>query len=371
MARHGSIVHAAKEAFDSYRAIHQQENRNSAQIWQVDLGLSTELMTRIARLALLALAVFGMAMLATPTSILGDDGDPESAPLGAPDVMPSKPKYPRLDSQLNQIVDKLGQATRRSLAESAPISQGLSVAVTVRLSDNVESLVEFLDANAATVANVGSDYIEAYVPVTLLTALAEQDGVLWVQTIVPPQAAVTSQGAALHRSPIWTARGYMGSGVKVGVIDVGFIGYSALMGTELPATVVARCYTSVGVFTSDVSDCEADNVHGTGVTEAVIDMTSDANLYVSNPMSAADLQSATAWMVSRGVTVINHSVVWGWDGSGDGTSLYSNSPLKTAGSSSLATPNSTACFWQLDLHFKHRCDGVTRGERQPMTLIYG
>ncbi|MDP7104392.1 MAG: hypothetical protein QGH54_12050, partial [SAR202 cluster bacterium] len=80
---------------------------------------------------MLALAVFGMAMLATPTSILGDDGDPESAPLGAPDVMPSKPKYPHLDSQLNQIVDKLGQATRRSLAESAPISQGLSVAVTV------------------------------------------------------------------------------------------------------------------------------------------------------------------------------------------------------------------------------------------------
>ena len=162
-------MYVAMEACDSYRAIHQRENQHSAQTWRVDQGLSPELRTRFARLAVLALAVLGLAMLATPSSILGDDEGPESAPLGPPDVVSSKPKYLRLDSQLNQIVDQLGQATPRSLAESAPISQGSSVAVTVRLSDNVGSLVEFLDANAATVANVGSDYIEAYVPVTALT----------------------------------------------------------------------------------------------------------------------------------------------------------------------------------------------------------
>ena len=44
----------------------------------------------------------------------------------------------------------------------------------------------------------------------------------------------------------------------MGVIDVGFTGYSGLMGVELPTNVVARCYTDVGVYTSNLADCEAE-----------------------------------------------------------------------------------------------------------------
>ena len=35
------------------------------------------------------------------------------------------------------------------------------------------------------------------------------------------------------------------------------------------------------------------------------------------------------WMISEGVSVINHSVGWFFDGPGDGTSPYSWSPLNT------------------------------------------
>ncbi|MDP6421830.1 MAG: hypothetical protein QF477_07605 [SAR202 cluster bacterium] len=248
-------------------------------------------MNRFSKRALLALTVIAAGLPLFLAPVVADDGDPDQAPIGQPDHPGAKPAYPRLDSQLNRIVDQLGQATPRALAEAAPISRDSSVAVTVRRSGNGAALADFLQVNGAIVANVGPDYIEAYVPVTLLTTLAEQVGVLKVQTIVPPRPAVTSQGAALHRSPIWNSRGFTGAGVKAGVIDTGFIGYSGLMGSELPATVVARCYTSIGVFTSAIADCETETIHGTGVAEAVVDIAPNVSLYVSNPVSAADLQS--------------------------------------------------------------------------------
>ena len=39
---------------------------------------------------------------------------------------------------------------------------------------------------------------------------------------------------------------------------MGFTGFSDLMGVELPANAVARCYTDVGVYSSDLADCEAE-----------------------------------------------------------------------------------------------------------------
>ncbi|MYK03333.1 MAG: S8 family serine peptidase, partial [Gemmatimonadales bacterium] len=174
-------------------------------------------------------------------------------------------------------------------------------------------------------------------------------GVTQVQEIIPPQPAygnVTSQAVALHLADSWQNAGYQGQGVKVGVIDVGFVGYSSLMGVELPSTVVARCYTDVGVYTSNLADCEesepfpdfngcslgsSGSVHGTAVAEAVIDIAPDATLYIANPSSPGDLQETAAWMAQEGVTIINHSVGWTnrYSGPGDGTSPLSDSPLNT------------------------------------------
>ena len=52
-------------------------------------------------------------------------------------------------------------------------------------------------------------------------------------------------------------------------------------------------------------------------------------MYIANPTSGADLQSTVDWMVSEGVSVINHSASGLFDGPGDGTSPYSDSPLRT------------------------------------------
>ena len=121
--------------------------------------------------------------------------------------------------------------------------------------------------------------------------------------------------------------------MKVGVIEGSFAfnGFRGLMGTELPETVQARCYTDLGMFTSDLADCahaEFGSEHGTMVSEAVMDIAPGATLYIASPGSRGDLHNAVDWMVSEGVSVINYSISWIYDGPGDGTSPDEFSPLK-------------------------------------------
>jgi len=124
-------------------------------------------------------------------SDLGSSGGPEQ-PTGQPSgPLPDKPKHPRLDSTLNKLVAQIGSRSTADIASSAPVSIGDRVGVTVRLSHNSSSTAEFLKSVGATVANIGADYIEAYIPVTILAPLSERDGVLRIQAITPSEPAVT------------------------------------------------------------------------------------------------------------------------------------------------------------------------------------
>ena len=228
------------------------------------------------------------------------------------------------------------EAASRVAVLRAPMSRGASVAVTLRINDSakVQAVVRFLKDNGGDPRNVGEDYIEAYVPVSLLVEASEQPGVARVRAIIPPQpkrGPVTSQGVTAHGAALWHALGFTGKGVKVGVIDVGFASFRPLMGTELPDSVAARCYSDVGTHTASLSDCENDGEdHGTAVAEALLDIAPDAMLYVADPLTNGDLASAVGWMADQGVRVINYSIGDRWDGPGDGTSPYSESPLNTA-----------------------------------------
>ena len=263
------------------------------------------------------------------------------------------PKYPNLDSNLNQIVQQVetGQFTAQAAAANTHLHRDETVAVTVYVVEGyVEDIVEYLKDNDASPRNIGGDYIEAYVPVALLAEASEQEGVISIRTIVPAQPAqgtVVSGSVTVHGATAWHSAGYKGQGVKVGVIDVGnggFSGFSSLMGSELPASVEARCYTDIGQFTFNLSDCETgDEGHGTAAVEAVFDIAPSATYYVANPITPGDLATAVDWMIEHDVDVINHSVGWLWDGPGDGTSPYDgtiphpfdfeapywNSPLRT------------------------------------------
>ena len=204
----------------------------------------------------------------TPDSLQGRGLTAKPAASGDVDDQFSIPektelKYPNLGSSLDQMAAKVddGEVSARDAAKDAPVSQEESVAVTIYLSGNVDEVVAFLEDNGGDPRNIGEDYIEAYVPVTLLGPVSEQPGVTRVREIVPPQPIQTvrrivGHGPPVHGSAVWNQAGYSGQGVKVGIIDVGFKDLSSLMGTELPARVQGRCYTDVGVFTALLNEWE-------------------------------------------------------------------------------------------------------------------
>ena len=315
----------------------------------------------IAALALIALAslIMTLTLLADAPSASAQ-AQPLATSTPAPQTDPiiplpdsKKPPLGNLDSMLSQLVESVEQgiSTANDAAASAPISSGESVAVTFYTQGDATSLADFLRSNGGDPRNVGEGYIEAYVPISLLVTASEQPGVIRVDAIVPPQPAggaaplspdsldtqnapasrgnVTSQGVAVHGADVWHRAGYTGRGVKVGIIDLGFRGFRARMGNELPANVTARCYRSTGVFSASIADCETGSSYGTASAETMMDIAPDVTLYISNPYSWGDLKNTVAWMVSQDVDVINHSVGYLWDGPGNGTSPNANSPLKS------------------------------------------
>ena len=115
----------------------------------------------------------------------GTGGDSQAPPI--PDK--GELKYPNLGSRLDGLVASVeaGQATAEEASADSPVHSGESVAVTVYLSGSVDAVVAFLEENGGDPRNAGEDYVEAYVPVTLLGPLSERPGVLRVREIVPPE----------------------------------------------------------------------------------------------------------------------------------------------------------------------------------------
>ena len=294
--------------------------------------------------ALAALALFGLLTVAGSAGAQSQQ-QPADTPTPAPTHTPtpdlggtqaSKPQG-TLDSMLSQLVESVerGFMTTHSAASDAPLHHNGSIAVTFYTDGGNAALARFLRQNGGDPRNIGADYIETYVPIDLLAAASQQPGVVSVRAIIPPQpaqaaqGAVVSQGVSAHNADAWHAARYRGAGVSIGIIDPGFMGLSDLMGSEAPSNITARCYRSIGSASSDIADCEIASSHGTALVETIVDVAPEAALYISNPNSFGDLRASVDWMVAQGVDVINYSAGWTWDGPGDGTSPFMDSPLRS------------------------------------------
>ena len=285
-----------------------------------------------------------------PERVLIQPNGNEEEATDLPPIVKVPPKHPNLDSNLNQLVEEAETVAQQDAVQRAnttggggggSVSSGEPVLVTFYIEpEQVAAVRQFLEDNDVFVRNVGEDYIEAHVPPALLPAASELPGVRRVDTVIPPQpqssSSVISQGVGLHQADVWHSQGYRGQGVKVGVIDGGFQGFSEKQGSELPSNVTARCYfAGAQAPSSRLMDCEQAPceeiacVHGTAVSETLVDVAPAVELYIANPMSRGDLRDAADWMAEQGVQVINMSLGWLSDGPGDGTSPYDVSPLNT------------------------------------------
>ena len=234
--------------------------------------------------------------------------------------------HPRLDSRLNQLVTGTSRGQSGDLLLSTD-AQTPAILVLLAEPSARDTVAAYLKQHGGAIAGANASALEVSAPVDALAGLSELPGVQGVRALPPPEAHVVAQGAAVLGAPAWNAAGYTGAGVKVGVIDVGFQGLDARLGNELPASITAHCFVSIGAPTDSLSACETRQKHGTAVAEALLDVAPGVTLYIANPQSTFDLNETVGWMIAQGVTIVNHSVGWGFEGSGDGTSRYSDSAL--------------------------------------------
>ena len=253
----------------------------------------------------------------TPTTVPDDGFGVQNLPPIEGKLNP--PKYPNIDSNLNRIVEQVqtGQFTAQAAAANAPIHREESVAVTLYITEGyAQDVWHYLEQSGASPRNIGIDYIEAYVPVSLLPEASTQEGVISIRTIILPQPAqgtVVSEGVTVHGASAWHDAGFKGQNVKIGIIDTGFEGFAALQGTELPS-LWKQGATPMLVFSpSNLADCtdsedsERRRTHGTAVAEALFDIAPEATYYISNTSTWGDLRSSVDWMIEHDVEIINMS----------------------------------------------------------------
>lgn len=185
----------------------------------------------------------------------------------------------------------------------------------------VDGVLQALATHGSHAANLGYGILEASVPAAALARLAHVPGVRSVTPIEAPLAALVMSPTGTYNVPAWHTAGMTGEGVKVGIIDLGFAGITALLGTELPATIHARCTTGIGSFTDRLSACDTGTAHGTAAAELVADLAPGAELYIATWSSPMDTVATVRWMAANGVRVISASFTSGFlfDGPGDGT----------------------------------------------------
>ena len=242
----------------------------------------------------------------------------------------------KLDSVYKQFLIAYQEGGAQAAYELAKKRGILNDANEVRMTlelDTTETteLQAGLEAAGIRVTAVSGNLMDIAIPVEVLEASLESDepgqvfmDISGLEHILRLQLPLQGMGDDVLSSEVieslsvinadaWQAAGITGKGVKIGILDVGFDKYQSLLGGELPEQVVAR---------SGIAGMEIDQVgetHGTSVAEVIHDIAPDAELYLTNYDTIAEMKQSVQWLVDQGVDIISNSTnfVYGPnDGSG-------------------------------------------------------
>jgi PKD repeat protein len=220
-----------------------------------------------------------------------------------------------LGSAVSQIATALPSSARSALADIAgtfgiPFSSVTS-SVTVVLEPSpgtgAVSTVQALSnlGVSRSAIDQGSSLVKITVPITELASLAAQLGTVsfFRAPYIPFPLGTPTEGTALIGADAYHTAGITGTGVKVAVIDLGFIGLSQAQARgDLPATVIQNDLTGTGMMTGFS--------HGTAVAEVIHDIAPGAELHLIKIADEVDLDQAVTYCLSNGIDVINHSLGW-------------------------------------------------------------
>jgi hypothetical protein len=275
--------------------------------------------------AVLALLVLGVLVASAPGGTAASSPGRPPSPPGKPGKSgkplrpdPDAKKYKRkgLESRLAHVSAQ-GAAHGDAAAAAEGRKRGLRtqgdlVRVVVEASDAAGATAA-VSADGGTVTAVAGHLVSAAMPASGLGRLAQDPSVGYVRPPFTARAdAVTDEGVGTTNASAWQALGREGAGVKVAIVDLGFIGYTdGQAAGDLPASVTGVNFCSGGLtsFTE----------HGTAVAEIVHKMAPDAQLYLICVEDEVSLAQAEEYAKANGIRIVNHSVAWFDTSRGDGS----------------------------------------------------
>lgn len=210
--------------------------------------------------------------------------------------------------------------TVRIVAEAAASAGGTSAFPSVRVvAARIASL-------GGTVASSFRGLVEAYVPVAGLESLAGHPLVSYLRRPLRPRPMAVSEGVARIGANLWEDLSPFHTGgreTKICVLDLGFMGYENLKGSELPSDVTVRS------FRAD-RDAEAGQDHGAACAEIVYDIAPGAKMFLANFSTEGEHHDAVNWILSQGFDVVSYSIGWLNAGDGKGTGPISEDVQQAA-----------------------------------------
>ncbi|MBN1220115.1 MAG: S8 family serine peptidase [Anaerolineae bacterium] len=212
-----------------------------------------------------------------------------------------------------------GESTAIALARQRGIlNRNDEIEMTLVLdTEDTAPLIAELEAEGVIVTGSFKNKINVAIPIALINEqIKAEEPELIVQRIsnldhvirlevpyknVPRQEGIIlGQGVNKTQANQWQEKGLTGSGVKVGILDLGFAGYQELLGTELPETVTAQTFGDDAMFNQEV--------HGTACAEIIHEMAPGAELYLAYyDGSDVAMGLAVEWLINQNVDIISNS----------------------------------------------------------------
>ena len=263
----------------------------------------------------------------------------------------------RIGSQLKELI-----SVRLDKAHVTRLAQGRGMAVwedtrgetvlPLIIEPRQGVTVHGIDAQAVKdlggyVDATSRDFMRALVPLDRVNALAAHPdiGVIRTPTVAheADMGPMVSEGVARMNASSFYDIGVDGSGARVAVVDLGFIGLASRIAEgELPADTVGVDFSGFGT--------EARTVHGTGVAEHVADVAPGAQIFAIHVGDEVDLQNAADFCRANDIHVANHSVAWVlssyYDGTGPVSDIINRSRFDDGVMWTVASGNQAQMHWR-------------------------
>ena len=204
---------------------------------------------------------------------------------------------------------RIGPLLNKTIQTSVEKAEIIKVIVVMNrdhlkpLSENlINELKKRVEMLGGHIGDHAFNNVQAWIPIDKVEELAKWEEIKLIKAPVRPQInSMTSEGRDVIGATSWHNSGLTGKGVKIGVIDTGFSGYSSLLGSELPSDTTA-------VYIGSTSDFYSIK-HGTACAEIVHDIAPAAKIYLINVKDIdVDFHNAVSWLRSQNVNVISSSI---------------------------------------------------------------